>query len=208
MGMQRFMAAQLRQPSGWFGSHVLSRMMNRINRAIVDRTLDLLELSPESNVLEIGFGGGITLSLLAKRLSRGVVSGVDFSADMVQRAERRFRREIDQGRVRVQLGDISQLPFPDATFDRVFTINTVYFWPDTLQGLGEIRRVLKSGGRAAVSIRSKDKMGKHAVTKYDFRLFSGDELADLMRQAGFLDVRVDHRDQDKWADQVVVLGDR
>jgi ubiquinone/menaquinone biosynthesis C-methylase UbiE len=208
MGMQRFMASQLRQPSGWFGSYVLSRMMNRINRAIVDRTLDLLDLAPESNVLEIGFGGGIALSLLAKRLSQGMVSGVDFSADMVQRAERRFRREIDQGRVRVQLGNISQLPFPDATFDRVFTINTVYFWPDTLQGLSELRRVLKNGGRAAVSIRSKDKMGKHAVTKYDFRLFSGDELADLMRQAGFRDVRVDHRDQDKWADQVVVLGDR
>ena len=208
MGMQRFMAAQLSKPSGLFGSLVLSRIMNRVNRKIVERTLELLELSPNQQVLEIGFGGGVALRLLAKRLSNGVVSGVDFSADMVRRAERNFRYEISEGRVRVQFGDVSALPFPEAVFDRVFTINTIYFWPDTLRGLSEIRRVLKSGGRAAVSIRSKEKMAKRAVTKHGFRLFSADDLADAMRQAGFRNVQVDHRDHEHWYDQVIVVGSR
>jgi SAM-dependent methyltransferase len=85
MGIQQFMAAQLRQPKGWFGSLVLSRVMNRVNRQIIDSTLALLKLDAQSRVLEIGFGGGMALVLLAKLVSSGVVSGVDISADMGSR---------------------------------------------------------------------------------------------------------------------------
>jgi hypothetical protein len=49
-------------------------------------------------------------------------------------------------------------------------------------------------------------MEKHAVTKYDLRLFSADDVAGLMRQAGFREIRIDHRDKDKWYDQVIVVG--
>lgn len=208
MGMQRFMASQLGKPSGWFGSIVLTKLMNRVNRQITERTLELLELSPNHQVLEIGFGGGVALSLLAKRLTGGVISGIDFSEDMVRRAERKFQREISAGRMQVQLGSVSALPFPDAAFDRVFTVNTIYFWPDTSQGLAEIRRVLKNDGRAAVSIRSKEKMEKQALTQHGFRLFSADDLADAMRHAGFRNVHVDHRDKEHWYDQVIVVGFR
>lgn len=206
MNVKRFMASQLRKPTGWFGSLLVSRMMNRGNRKIIEGTLALLELRPQDHVLEIGFGGGSALLELSRRLRSGVVSGIDISPDMVRQAERRFRREIAEGRVRVQLGDISHLPFPAAAFDRVFTINTIYFWSDVLQGLREIRRVLKDGGRAAVSLRSKEKMQRYAVTKYDFQLFSKDEVADLMRQVGFRNVSVDYRDKDNWYDQVIVMG--
>jgi len=206
VNVKRFMASQLRKPTGWFGSLVVSRMMNRGNRQIIEGTLALLELRPQDHVLEIGFGGGSALLEVSRRLRSGVVSGIDISPDLVRRAESRFRREIAEGRVRVQLGDISHLPFPAAAFDRAFTINTIYFWPDALQGLSEIRRVLKDGGLAAVSLRSKEKMQRYAVTKYDFQLFSKDEVADLMRQVGFRNVGVDHRDEDKWYDQVIVVG--
>src|SRR5271157_80078 len=206
MGFGRFMAEQLRQPSGLFGSHVLSRLMNLGNRQIVETTVALLEIQPQHRVLEIGFGGGAGLARLAEQVQDGVVTGVDFSADMVRRAERRFRKEIAKGRMEVQLGDVSQLPCPDESFDRAFTINTIYFWPDALKGLGEIRRVLKPQGRVAVAIRSKEKMSKYQFTRHGFRLFSPDELAGLMQMAGFRALRVEHRDQDKTYDQVIVVG--
>jgi ubiquinone/menaquinone biosynthesis C-methylase UbiE len=184
----------------------MGRFMNRINRQIIDATLELLDLQPEYNVLEIGFGGGIALSLLAKRLSQGMVAGADISADLIRKAERKFRREIASGRLQLRLGDACQLPFPAATFDRVFTINTIYFWTDTAKGFDEIRRVLKDGGLAAIALRSKEKMQTHAITQHGFRLFSPHEVADQMRQAGFRDVRIDHRYQDHWYDQVIVVG--
>jgi SAM-dependent methyltransferase len=208
MLFQRHIASQLRQPSGWFGSIVVSRLMNRVNRKIIDSTIALLELRPQHRVLEIGFGGGSALVRLVRTLSGGQVSGIDPSSDLVRQAERRFRREIAQGRVQIQLGNVSGLPFPDAIFDRVFTINTIYFWSDALQGLVEIRRVLKDSGRAAISIRSREHMEKVALTNYDFRLFSPEEVADLMRQAGFRDVRIDHRDRGKLYDQAIIFGTR
>jgi ubiquinone/menaquinone biosynthesis C-methylase UbiE len=208
MPMQRFMASQFRKPNGWFGSLVFGRFMNRINRRIINSTLDLLEVRPEHHVLDIGFGGGTSLSRLSKTLTTGVATGVDFSPEMVRQAEARFHRQIAEGRVQVQLGNVSQLPFPDGSFDRVFTVNTIYFWPNAQQGLGEIHRVLKPAGRAAIAIRSREKMETYAVTKYGFTLFSPDEVASLMRQAGFHDIRVDHRDRDKLYDQAIVTGVR
>ena len=208
MGMQRFLAAQFRKPSGWFGSSLFSRFMNRINRKITDGTIALLELSPGHHVLEIGFGGGASLGSLAKSVPSGKVSGIDLSPEMVAQAERRFHHCIAQGRMQVHLGDVSRLPFPDATFDRVLTVNTIYFWPDTLQGLREIRRVLKDGGRAAISIRSAEKMQRYGVTKYNFRLFSPENVTGLMRQVGFRDVTVDHQDRDRRYDQAIVIGSR
>jgi ubiquinone/menaquinone biosynthesis C-methylase UbiE len=145
------MAAQMRKPSGWFGSVILRRLLNRMNMAVVESTISRMGLEPHHHILEIGFGGGTALALVSKKLITGVVTGVDFSPEMVREAERRFRTEIASGRIRVQLGDIAALPFASATFDRVFTINTIYFWRDTVQGFGEIRRVLKPGQAVVAS---------------------------------------------------------
>jgi len=206
--MNRILASQLRRPHGWFGSLVVSRVMNRINRKITVTTLDLLDIDPDQHVLEIGFGGGIGIDELLRRVPQGAVSGVDISTTALSKAQRRFRKQVDGGRLRLQLGDVCQLPFPDHTFDRVLTINTIYFWPDTAKGMREIYRVLKPGGAAAVSIRSGEKMRQHGVTKYNFTLFSGEDVSRIMQQSGFKNVRVDHRDQEHWYDQVIVLGTR
>lgn len=208
MGFQRFLASQLRKPHGWFGSLVVSRMMNRVNRKTIDATLAALELRPGLEVLEIGFGGGLGLQLLLGQLQAGSITGLDLSREMVRAAEARFRNEIETGRFKVQQGSVTEMPFAAASFDRVFTINTIYFWPDTMKGFAEIRRVLREGGLGAVALRSKEKMQKHKVTQYDFQLFSPEDVATLMKEAGFRDLRVDHRDQEHWYDEVIVTGRR
>ncbi len=204
--MKRFIAAQLRKPSGWFGSLVMIPLLNRANRTLVEKTLAVLGIAPDHMVLEIGFGGGSAIELASKGMATGVICGVDFSADIVRQGQRRFRREIAEGRVRLQLGDVSQLEFPAASFDRVFTINTIYFWPDAMQGISEIRRVLKDGGRIAVSLRPKEKMQKFAVTQHNFQLYHPTDVAGLLTRAGFRDVRVHHEPSDKFYDDVVVEG--
>jgi ubiquinone/menaquinone biosynthesis C-methylase UbiE len=200
------MAAQMRKPSGWFGSVFLRRLLNRMNMAVVESTLSRMELEPHHLVLEIGFGGGAALALVSKHLTTGVVTGVDFSPEMVREAERHLRHEIANGRLRVQLGDIAALPFASATFDRVFTINTIYFWPNTLQGLGEIRRVLKPGGLAVIALRSRENMERVSFTQHGFRLFSPPEVPPIMQQAGFTNVKLAHERQRTRVDEVLVSG--
>ena len=208
MGWPQFIARQLRQPAGWVGSHVFAPLMNSGNRRIIESTIALLQIAPHHQVLEIGFGGGAGLALLAKRVQTGVILGLDLSPDMVAHAERRFQTEIAAGRMAVQLGNICSLPYADENFDRAFTINTIYFWPDTQQGLAELRRVLKPDGRAAVAIRSKEKMTRVKFARHGFRLFSADELAEAMRQAGFRNLKVEHSDQDRLYDQVIAVASR
>lgn len=101
--LKHFMAAQMRKPTGWFGSVFLRRLLNRMNMAVFESTLSRMELEPHHFVLEIGFGGGAALALTSKHLTTGVVTGVDFSPEMVREAERHFRHEIANGRLRVQL---------------------------------------------------------------------------------------------------------
>jgi ubiquinone/menaquinone biosynthesis C-methylase UbiE len=202
------MARQLRKPSGWFGSLVISRSMNRLNRRITYRALELLEIRPDNQVLEIGFGGGIGLEAALQRLDAGTITGIDLSPDMVRDAERRFRREIGDGRVCVQIGDIARLPYPDTMFDRVFSINTIYFWPDTTEGFSQILRVLKKGGRAAIGLRSRDKMQWSGFGREGYRLFAPHEVLEHIQTAGFCDCRLDHRYQDRAYDDVIVVGTR
>jgi ubiquinone/menaquinone biosynthesis C-methylase UbiE len=184
----------------------MGRMLNRMNSEIIASTLARLELEPQHNVLEIGFGGGAALSLVAKRLTTGVVSGVDFSPEMVAAAQSRLKTDIDNGRIRVELGDVAKLPFPTASFDRVFTINTIYFWPDTQQGFAEIRRVLKPGGLAVIALRSRENMQRAALTQHGFRLFDPAEAQKLMQDSGFNNVRFTHDKQGSRFDEVLVSG--
>ena len=206
MSLKQFMAAQLRKPGGWFGSLVMGRMLNRVNADIINSTLARLELQPQHNVLEIGFGGGASLALVARQLTTGVITGIDFSAEMVSAAQNRFKTDIDNGRMRLQLGDVSQLSFPSATFDRIFTINTIYFWPDTAQGFTEIRRVLKPGGLAVIALRSRENMQRVALTQHGFRLFDPAEAQNLMQDSGFQNVRLTHEKQGTRFDEVLVSG--
>ena len=208
MAMQRFLAAQLRRPQGWFGSWFMSGLLNRINRRLIDSTLTLLDVKPEYDILEIGFGGGSAISHLAGQAGSGVITGVDISPEMIRRAERRFRGEIRGGRLRVHLGDVTHLKFAEAAFDRVFTVNTLYFWPDVPLGFSEIHRVLRSGGLAAITIRSKEVMERSSLTQHGFRLFSAEEVVGLMTDAGFRDIRAERRGQGEPHDHLIILGTR
>jgi hypothetical protein len=105
---------------------------------------------------------------------------------MVQQAQRRFWRQIAEGRIQMQLGSVPQLSFPDASFDRILTINTIYFWPDASRARRNPQSSEERGRRCSLSL-PREKMEKYAA-KYDFTLLSPDEVANLMRQVGFRDI--------------------
>lgn len=126
-------------------------MLNIVNRPINRWAISSLELMGSEYVLDVGFGGGVGLDLTRPLLPSGQLVGVDVSDEMVERVARRLELDAAGDNVRVLRADVSALPFADASFDRVYSVNSVFFWPDPVAGIAEIHRVLRPEGLVVVA---------------------------------------------------------
>ena len=126
------------------------------------RTINLACIQPGEQVLDVGCGTGTLAIEVARRVGRaGRVAGVDPGAQQIARARAKAaRRNLP---VEFQVGVIEQLPFPNQTFDVVFSTLMMHHLPKSLkrQGLAEIARVLKPGGRLVIAdfTRKQDRRG-------------------------------------------------
>jgi ubiquinone/menaquinone biosynthesis C-methylase UbiE len=204
---KKLLAAQLRQPSGLFGKFFMGNFLNKGNAKINHLTVELLNIKPTDRVLDIGFGGGATIEEMVEKIDTGKIYGVDFSQVMVDTAKRKFKKLIQAGKVSIECGDVSKLPFEAKTFDKVCTVNTIYFWNDTSVSLREIRRVMKKGGKLIISIRSADKMKDLPFTQHNFKLYAPEDIKHLLVGAGFNNISIDHRDRDEKFDAVMIIAD-
>src|SRR6266487_4154512 len=125
--------------------------MARSTRLRNEWTLSLLAIRRDDRVLEVGCGPGALIQ--APRATEGFVAGVDPSPIMLQQAARRNAEAIGEGRVQLQLGSATALPFEDASFDKALSANSLPFWPDQEAGVKEMGRVLKSGGMIAIILQ-------------------------------------------------------
>jgi demethylmenaquinone methyltransferase/2-methoxy-6-polyprenyl-1,4-benzoquinol methylase len=126
--------------------------------------LKLLAAKPGEKVLEIGFGTGHCVVELAKAVGAdGLVCGVDLSDKMVELAQELANGAGVAERVELKQGDGQSIPYPDETFDALFTSFTLELFdtPDIPKFLAECKRVLKSGGRFGVVAVSK--VGKEGI---------------------------------------------
>lgn len=121
-------------------------------RALRLRTADLAHLQPGEKVLDVGCGTGTLALEVQKRVGpTGRVFGIDPGTQQIGRA----RSKAAQRRLPIdfQIGVIERLPFPDETFDVVVNTIMMHHLGDGLkrQGLAEIARVLKPGGRLVIA---------------------------------------------------------
>jgi phosphatidylethanolamine/phosphatidyl-N-methylethanolamine N-methyltransferase len=110
------------------------------------RAIQRMDIQPGERVLEVGVGTGINLSLYPRNCS---VTGIDFSASMLEKArERVARKEI--GNVRLLQMDAADLKFADNSFDIVYAPYLISVVPDPIKVADEMRRVCRPGGRIMV----------------------------------------------------------
>jgi ubiquinone/menaquinone biosynthesis C-methylase UbiE len=108
-------------------------IMARMNRKVAAWAIDLLAVHP-SDTLEVGFGPGVGIQLLAESASSGQVVGVDPSKEMVEQATVRNAKAIKANRVNLREGFVEQLPFEDAFFNSALAVNSMQVWPDAVAG--------------------------------------------------------------------------
>lgn len=201
----RFVWGQFRKPSGLFG-RFFGNGMARGNEYDARWTVSLLDIQPESRVLEIGFGPGVSTQYASEKASKGFVAGIDHSETMVQAARRRNADAIKAGRIDLKQGDVASLSYPDESFDKVFSIHSIYFWARPVDCLKELRRVLTPGGLLAITIKPKDKWNELQRRESSLMtLYFSTDLAPMFSDAGFRDVRVEVcPEQDKFPGECVL----
>lgn len=143
------------RPAGISG-RVFGWLMEWTNASAYRLALDMLAPARDEAMVEIGFGTGRMIELLAARMPAGRVAGIDPTETMLDVARNRRGVRGAGERIDLRLGDASHLPWPDAAFDGAAALHSFQFWSDPLAGLGEVRRVLRSGGRFVLILRAHD----------------------------------------------------
>jgi ubiquinone/menaquinone biosynthesis C-methylase UbiE len=163
----------------------------RSNRQRNRWAVSLLDVQPTDRVLEVGFGPGVAVTELARRATDGQVYGIDHSEVMVRQASRRNAAAVRAGRVHLSRAPVDRLPSFGEPLDAILAVNTVGFWPDPVQRLAELRRLLRPAGRIALVSQPRCPGATRDTTTR-----AADELQGLLTQAGFARVRVETLDLD------------
>lgn len=170
----------------WLAGPVAAIKNEQLNRFAVEQ----LGVQPQDQVLEVGFGHGHAIRLLAERAHQGLVAGIDPSDGMVRHAAKRNRELIKAGRVELWQGSVSSIPYEYARFNKVLSVDNYQHWPQAEFNLGEIQRTLAPGGLLALCLRLQRSLGFAP----GFRLEEVKEIAGLVRWVGFHDIRIVQRD--------------
>jgi ubiquinone/menaquinone biosynthesis C-methylase UbiE len=179
--------AQFGRPTGLPGRMAGGIMAHRAsNRRRNAWAVSLLDVQPGDRVLEIGFGPGIAIKELSARAPEGYVCGLDHSEVMVRQAARRNAQGVRRGQVDLRLGSVDEVPDFDAPFDKVLAVNVTLFWGRSVEPLGKLRRVLRTGGVIALAFQPR---GPGATD--ETATTTGEELVDSLRHAGFSQVRLE-----------------
>ncbi|HKJ27524.1 MAG TPA: arsenite methyltransferase [Anaerolineales bacterium] len=160
--------------------------------------ITLAALSPGQTVLDLGSGGGIDCFLAARRVGpTGRVIGVDMTPEMLEKA-RENQKKLEASNTEFRLGEIEHLPVADEEIDVVISNCVINLSTDKPQVFQEAFRVLKPGGKLAVSDIVTDGPLPDAV-KADLSAWAGCiagawDVAEYVRainEVGFVEISVD-----------------
>lgn len=192
-----------RKPEGELGGQILDRM-NKSHEQMARWGVSHFEVNEDSKILDIGCGGGRNIERFSAQISdSGRVVGIDYSEVSVEKSKELNRKAIDRGIVNVLQGSVSDMPFYDETFDIATAFETVYFWPDFINDLKEVHRVLKMGGFIFIcneAVYREGEMDKYEdlVELLDMKIYSEEVLEKSLEKAGFKDFRAYLNDENDW----------
>lgn len=181
-----YIGSQFSYPRGLIGV-ICCLIMNLMNRKMYEKVISHVLLKSEDNLLDIGYGNGYLIHKISKHVNPNIY-GIDISEDMKHNASKKNKKGIQRGKIKLFIGDCCNLDFKNEIFEAVTSVNTIYFWEDTLKGLKEINRVLKEGAIFYNAVYSKEWLEKLSYTQKGFHLFEKEEYIKLGKEAGFSEI--------------------
>ncbi len=194
--------SQYRCPTGISGRKVAANM-NKNHWDLTTWGLKHVKIKSNSVILDVGCGGGKTISRLARRAIQGKIYGIDHSEDMVEHSKQVNKGLIATNRVEILQATVEKTGFKDDFFDLVTAIETYYFWPHRAESFQEIKRILKKEGYLLiVSEMIKDGVfeveNAEIIAKTKVNLVPLQEMQRMLHSAGFSSVNVYKKRKSKW----------
>ena len=192
---ERYMDDELlmnaRKPVGELGEKLIENM-NENHESLARWSVSHLDVSKEDMILDIGCGGGVNVKRFLQ-MTENKVFGLDYSKLAVEKSRKMNEKSIEEGMCEIIEGSVSDLPFENNQFDIVTAFETVYFWPDFINDLREVHRVLKDDGIFFIANealpKEYDKRQKYIIKLLDMKIYSEEEFNNCLREAGFSEVR-------------------
>lgn len=177
-------AKQLSHPSGAKGSE-MATMMHATNSQMTAQAIAQLDLHAADQLLEIGHGNAAHLPAIFQINPDIQYTGLEIS-DLMHQEAKALNPSLQAAKsAKFILYDGTSMPFTAAAFDKIFTVNTLYFWPDPLHMFQELHRILRVDGLLAVTFALKSFMQTLPFTNYGFRLYDLLDAQVLAKAAGF-----------------------
>lgn len=184
------LASQLRQPQGTKGIEV-AELMNETNMKMICHSIDQLYILDNNQILELGHGNCGHLEYLLKKRVNLTYYGLETSELMKKEAQNINNSFVDNKKASFHLYEGLTIPFPDNYFDRIFTVNTIYFWDNPKFLMSELYRVLKPYGILNITFVDGKSMQELPFTQYGFDFYNGDKIAELIGNLPFRIVAFD-----------------
>lgn len=169
------------------------KVMNEHHAQLTEWALSHVDGLEPSHILDIGCGGGMALSKMATLYPSSILDGVDISSESVRFSIETNSESVRSGRMSIQEGSVSALPFPDDTFDLITAFETYFFWPDLNSDLRETVRVLAPGGALLIVSEAYphpdfQKQNDENARLCGLRLVENEMMLSLLHDCGLLSI--------------------
>lgn len=199
----KILAQNLANPQGEKGKEI-GEMMNTTNIGMTLESIKTLLIEDDDHILEIGHGNAGHLKSILNVAENIKYTGIDISETMQKEAQDLNKEFESQADFVLYEGKI--LPFEDEVFDKIFTVNTVYFWKEPVEYLNEIYRVLKDKGTFVLTFGQRNFMEKLPFTEYNFTLYNTDEMEETVSKSHFKRMKISEKEEEvksKTGDQTI-----
>lgn len=177
-----------KKPKGMIG-RLVGKQMALENKTLNEWTVRQLDIYPESNVLEIGYGPGYALDFILNHYENVHVDGIDISGTMKEEASHRLEPGAESdGEVGLFVGDIAETPIREQYYDIVFSVNNYTLWENRYDGLRHIYSGLVSQGKIAITVQPRQE-----DVKTDQENRFAREIVNDLEETGFTKIVVQYK---------------
>ena len=177
-------ASQLKHPTGEKGIE-MGNMMNETNINMTRHSIQNLQIEAGNKILELGHGNAGHVEFIFDQDENIKYYGLEMSELMFQEARQINRNYVSQKQAFFSIYEGNIIPFEDDSFNKVFTVNTIYFWQEPEKLLSEIYRVLQPKGILCITFAEESFMKQLPFTQFEFELYSTEKVEKLIGKSSF-----------------------